>query len=959
MKPVGTNRGQLSIMLNGHMLTGTPVWERSTDLFTTWRYELLPDQLSLLADGPNRLQLVAEKAHLDTVHVLDAYLNAEVKVTNGFLNCDGSETFVSVPFDQQMAELTRGDFTVMAWVRLPAAAKGGGGGGGGNGNDEPAVIASRGGGNSTYWVLYDRGGDGAGFRVHWADGSTASAVENLNLPADSWFHIAATYDAVSLIVYVNGRAVGETEAAQRKVAGHDDFDTPLFIGAMWDGESDYSTATAHLTGYIDDLTLWAEGRSAQQVKQDMVLSQLGKSYEVEATGAPADGEVEAASLEEKAKEGSATAEADKEEEDKKEEDEKEEAKQATNALDGAGAGSRAKRPRAANSNSSNGTGIGGAFNLSSIAPEKKATLLLMFQFEEPVGSVSINATSEIGQRDEQGSSSSSSGEEESSSSSSDEESSSSAGSSAGGGDAPKRTAAVHGKVGISRTVHAAEVYAWKDCPGASADGAPKICGGMTDGDFKIRGQCDLTENPPRCKCNPGFSGDDCTKECPPAPGTTAICSGNGQGGKTKNGCFLAKPGAVTHGGPVLVGLYPDTTAPWWCQCKTAKDGSPRFMGKFCEHECPMSTATQCSGHGECVIARVPKEGAADDGGDDGADDDDSKKGGGDESGDEDGGEDSSTREEVFCRCQDGYFGAGCEQSCPGMLDGDRPSVKHECGGHGMCRYEKPEHNSGTPPGPGVAKKCHCNYNAGWFEEMHSGGNCVLGCPGAPARGKKKSQCDMTRFDAASGKEVPNTECSAEGQAERDAVCNGAGLPIPLGKAKAKALATDMRTHKMARGCFIRSEDRSQSNNGPDSACFYCDNSKAAAAVARVNGGNRRATGPSCAAVDQRAGSKVWRSANGGRTNSPDSDTRHARGGNVFSEAFSCLCPAGGTTRSSFDDRNENMKSYYDDQCFTPASFGDYSRRFYTRWSDYHAARKSTQGKCSWDSNWKTSYRRCI
>jgi hypothetical protein len=252
----------------------------------------------------------------------------------------------------------------------------------------------------------------------------------------------------------------------------------------------------------------------------------------------------------------------------------------------------------------------------------------------------------------------------------------------------------------------------------------------------------------------------------------------------------------------------------------------------------------------------------------------------------------------------------------------------------------------------------CNKNGGWSEDMHSGGSCVLGCPGAVSEGKK-GKCPLTRVNS-EGTTVPNTECDAAGRKERDAVCNGAGLPWPLGTSVADSLGGDMNTHRKARGCFVRSEDRSQSNDGPDSVCFYCDDRRGASAAARKRAAGEGDVGPSCAVVDRREGSKVWRRKDGGYSNNPDSNTKTARAGNVFSEAFSCACPAGGKTRNSRSNRNLNMKVYYNtyDQCFPASSFGDYSRRFWTRWSDYVAARRSTSYRCGSEHNWTTRSKSC-
>ena len=164
-----------------------------------------------------------------------------------------------------------------------------------------------------------------------------------------------------------------------------------------------------------------------------------------------------------------------------------------------------------------------------------------------------------------------------------------------------------------------------------------------------------------------------------------ICSGNGVGGNTErckdgtdkcddtdredanNGCNLISDEQVqkqVHSS-ITVGSSeePDQSKEWFCTCNKNPAGGAWYLGEYCQHECPMSHVKTCSGHGTCSVFN-----------------------------------DGEGVEKVGCQCDDGFFGTGCELTCPGSLDGggDTSNPDTVCGGHGVCDVEE-KFRTGEPP----------------------------------------------------------------------------------------------------------------------------------------------------------------------------------------------------------------------------------------------------------------------
>ena len=263
------------------------------------------------------------------------------------------------------------------------------------------------------------------------------------------------------------------------------------------------------------------------------------------------------------------------------------------------------------------------------------------------------------------------------------------------------------------------------------------------------------------------------------------------------------------------------------QCKKGSMGGPLFVGAKCEHECPNSAESECGGRGKCKQASVGKTFKA------------------------------------MCECDDGYFGAGCQKTCPGTNDlksATNMAGQGVCGGHGVCGNVDP-----ALTGHGVGKKCLCNEIGGWYPDKLSGGTCALSCPGAVPSGPTKA--------------TTSTALTAYKQ-----VCNGRGESwTALNTAHSKGMFQEVPVS--SRGCKV---------TGAEPGSCGCDLAKAGSnnAEARENSG----TGPtSCTGADQASQSTIvdpktkvgstsyWRRDSG------------ARRGNLFSAQQHCTCYHGDRT----------------------------------------------------------------
>ncbi|HWM07869.1 MAG TPA: LamG domain-containing protein, partial [Solirubrobacteraceae bacterium] len=92
-----------------------------------------------------------------------------------------------------------------------------------------------------------------------ATGGTYTTLNSSQtIPANTWTHVAATYDGTTLRIYRNGVQVGTRALSGDLVNTRD----PLKIGgnAVW---------SEWFRGQIDEVRVWSAARTAAQVTADM------------------------------------------------------------------------------------------------------------------------------------------------------------------------------------------------------------------------------------------------------------------------------------------------------------------------------------------------------------------------------------------------------------------------------------------------------------------------------------------------------------------------------------------------------------------------------------------------------------------------------------------------------------------------------------------------------------------
>jgi hypothetical protein len=164
----------------------------------------------------------------------------------GALNFDGINDWVTVPDADQLD--VSGAMTVSAWVRPDALP-----------NWRTLFFKEKSGG--IVYGIYAAGGDGFPATEITPVGSTKVTVARgtAALPTDSWSHVAATYDGLTLKLFVDGTLVGSTA----KVGSITTSNGVLRIGGN-------ETWGEYFDGIIDEVRVYDRPLSGEEIQTDML-----------------------------------------------------------------------------------------------------------------------------------------------------------------------------------------------------------------------------------------------------------------------------------------------------------------------------------------------------------------------------------------------------------------------------------------------------------------------------------------------------------------------------------------------------------------------------------------------------------------------------------------------------------------------------------------------------------------
>ena len=252
----------------------------------------------------------------------------------------------------------------------------------------------------------------------------------------------------------------------------------------------------------------------------------------------------------------------------------------------------------------------------------------------------------------------------------------------------------------------------KPCPGGATE--PCAGHGVCSHGVHGSGQCTCAASDDSgfwageacAACTPGYFGSRCDRACPGRSAAGVTCSGQGRcrDGLAGDGACVCNAG---YGGPACALTCPAyqgrvcnsqgacNTTTWRCDCGAAQAGwwageachvcAAGWAGPRCDVACLRGAGgAVCSGVGMCLVSL-------------------------------------GAGQVVRCECPHGYYGAVCEDECPG-------GARTPCGGHGLC-----ESTSGRCACLRSATAGHwagvtCDACApGW-----SGAGCGTPCPVAPS-----------------------------------------------------------------------------------------------------------------------------------------------------------------------------------------------------------------------------------
>jgi hypothetical protein len=170
--------------------------------------------------------------------------------TGGAVALDGADDYVAIPaFD-----VTGAGLTLAAWVNISSL---------GDAVDRPVISkATDTAEGSHYWAIGFTTVDGVArlrFRLKTGTTTTTLVATSGNLQANTWAHVAATYDGLEMRLYLNGVQVGSM-AKSGVVAAN--AAVPVSIGRI-------APASAVFPGAIDEVRIYDRGIAAGEVQLTM------------------------------------------------------------------------------------------------------------------------------------------------------------------------------------------------------------------------------------------------------------------------------------------------------------------------------------------------------------------------------------------------------------------------------------------------------------------------------------------------------------------------------------------------------------------------------------------------------------------------------------------------------------------------------------------------------------------
>jgi hypothetical protein len=171
-------------------------------------------------------------------------------VTNNALSFDGVDDFVDC------GVINPSVFTIEAWVNLNTI-----------NNGDPQVIVSKLLNSGIYYYQNFEvrvNSDGKVF-VHIPNGNEFYSFQsNTSLTANTWYHIAVTYDGTYGKIYINGAL----DVTDQPYSGYVSTDTKMYIGAR-PSENAGQSDGLRFNGAIDEVRIWNYALSSTEILTDM------------------------------------------------------------------------------------------------------------------------------------------------------------------------------------------------------------------------------------------------------------------------------------------------------------------------------------------------------------------------------------------------------------------------------------------------------------------------------------------------------------------------------------------------------------------------------------------------------------------------------------------------------------------------------------------------------------------